>query len=367
MDITKTALDGGASVWENWKVTANGDIPAFADDSNNLTGSSIVDKVEFTYKNYELTINTTTVDFLSIPMTVEATFDVAATWGSERGPMGITNSLKTAAAAFTAEGTSNGVDWSNLNVSNSGTACRILSPFRHLATSPSDASAWNSYFDDYIDGLSTLYASGFQYPCIAGNHTANIYFGKITASGSTWKVDGLDKSGAVSKSGWYSIDIASFKGNSKDVFSVTTDGSLAWEPFAAINRGIAHITSTVKGWGSIYGTLLPSSTEVSDPIGGDWTPSEWTNVNAYYPSGTFGNGTTIAPNLYSKLMHGQSILGTASNQSGAKEPTEVNSQHFCYGFSVDDIWTHGSAIYGQGANAGVGTTKTATVSIFTQE
>ncbi len=366
--ISKTPLDGSAALWENWKVNSAGVVPSFCDDSSNLTSDYLVDKAEFTYLNSALTINTTTVDFLSIPMTVEATFNVAPTWGSVRGPMGVTSSLKTVAAAFTNGATKNGVNWTNLNAANSGTVNRVLSPFRYLDTSPSDASSWNSYFDAYIEGLTALYTAGFQYPVIPDNHGAGIYYGKVKVSDDQWVVDGIAKDGTtVTTASWFTIDPSTLKGNSSDVFAVVNDNTHAREIYAAINRGIAHLATTVKGWGSVYGVLFPSSTAVSNPTSSDWTPSEWSNENAYYPTGTFGNNTAIVANEYSNLLHQQSIVGTASNQTGAAQPSEMTSQRFCYGFSVDDIWVHGSAMYGQGASAGTGSTLTATVGIFAQE
>ncbi len=363
--ISKTALDSSKTIWQNWKVNTGGDIPPFAADNSFLSSEFIVDKMEFTYASKSLSINTTTVDFLSIPMTVEASFNVAATWGSERGPMGITDSLKTVAAAFTSLGKSNGVDWSKLNSTKNSTTYRILSPFRYLDGSPSDASSWNSYFDDYLEGLITQYSTGISYPINSTKQGMGYFIAKVKVSGGKWVVDAYGKDGTTSaKKDICTIDPATYKGNSKDVFAVTNSNDLAWDILAGINRGIAHLSDNHKGWADIFNTYFPATT--ASPTG-QWTSSDWTNSASYYPTGKLTSGQTIVSNQYSKLLHDNSIVGSASNRTASPLPTAVNAQNYCYGFSVDDIWLHGSIIYGQGVDGnGNGTTISATIGIFEQ-
>lgn len=360
---SKTALTPTLPVWTNWLVTAAGDIPAFASDQSRLTGDAIIDKAEFTYSGKSLTINTTTVDFLSIPMTVEATFNVDAIWGNERGPIGITNDLKTVAAAFTAAGTVGGVDWSNLNSVSGTTTDRILSPFRYIPMA-SDQNDWNTYFDDYIAGLTTLYSNGgFQYPFLPLFQGAGYYIAKVRVNGSTWTVDAYDKTGTLKQSDLFTLDTTDLTGNGNDIFAVTETNDQKQAFYAALNRGVAHVNNDINGWITIFVPEYP--TTESSPSG-QWTPSQWANHKQYYLAGTLSSGQNAVCNVYSKLLHEQSIEGPQTNRTVSPFPTAINKQNYCYGFSIDDQWVHGSAVYGQGPNGNAGSTIAATVGIFAQ-
>lgn len=365
--ISKSTPNTTDPTWTSWKVTSKGDIPAFGDDIARLSSDTIVDKAEFTYLSRSLTINTTTVDFLSIPMTVESIFNVAAVWGNHRGPMGISSSLSSVSKNFSTLGTKAGVNWDNLVNKNGSSVSRILSPFRYINSSPSDISSWSSYFDDYLDGLNTIFSTvTIQYPMLNTFHAQGYYIGKISVNAGKWIVDACDQQGNVIKSDFFSIDPSSFKGNSIDIFAVTESNIGARDILAGINRGIAHINDNINSWAAIFGSFFPSSS--ANPTQGKWTASDWSNSQSYYKDGSFSAGKAIVYNQYSALLHQASIVGSASNGTAAPFPPAINKQQFCYGFSIDDVWAHGSAVYGQGVDgSGNSTTVSATISIFSQD
>lgn len=345
--------------WNNW-VASGQQIPAFADSNTRLNGSLVVDKVEFTYvpSNYNtLTLNTTTVDFLSIPMTVESVSSSTVTWGNQYGPVGITQSTATIAASFNQSTWSNfgGVDWYDTVVTSNSDVYRILAPFRYMDVN-SKPAAWQSFFDDYLTYLTTTYgSSSIQYPIQTTAQPSNYFYGKISTSDNDWNITVYDRSGSEQSGGNFTISPSDYSGNSYALFSqANVSNDLVNDIQSAILRGIAHENDPLNGWINYYGTYFP--TVQSSPSGDSWTPSLWTDQNNYYST----SNSHVRFSVYSKLIHESSIVGTRTNETNLPYPASVNQQKFDYGFPTDNIWTHDATATGPHIT-------TATVGIFKRQ
>ncbi len=346
--------------WSSWK-TSGTSIPPFAEFIDFLTGDFIVDKVEFTYTGGTLTLNTTTVDFLSIPMTVEGVFKVGSSWGNLRGPVGIIKPTKAIAATFDSATWNpfGGVDWKDSVVKSGSDVYRILSPFRYMDVHNKPA-AWQAFFDTYLTYLTTQYraagATGIKYPIQVSQQTTDGYYGVITANAApakpVWTINTYDKSGTSMVTS-FTIDPSTYTGKSYDLFSqANVTNVLVNDIQSAILRGYAHTSDDFKGWANILGTYFPSVEANPSTSNGMWTPSAWTDAASYYST----SNSNVRFSVYSKLIHDSSIIGSASNRTVSPMPTSVNQQQFDYGFPTDNIWSHDATMNGQGGYSTISAT-----------
>ena len=316
------------SIWTTNVVGVPGKIPQNLKETATASQGTI-DFMEFTYNlggNYTIFINSSTVDGITIPMTLTCNFK--AVNGSRRpndGPIGVITDMGTILSDWTTQANALDTTWNLLAVPNAGPIERLT-----VLQQYTGVSNFSTIYQPYID---------FAWDSIVANPVTfyppnNSYFtqGVITCTPRPSGSMTITASGIVPTfntvipySGVTSIDTL---GNS-GAWATGTPQELVVKAIVvcAFCRGVVHLQDGYTGGFNIVGNqYYPNQV---------W--NDWKDSNIFY--------TNITPFLFSRFVHDYSIIGSIQNAY----------RRYAYGLSYDDNFNWSTSIASSPVNGGAST------------
>ncbi|OIN84731.1 beta-1,3-glucanase family protein [Francisella sp. TX07-6608] len=234
-------------------VATNAPFYSTSSSDNNYYMSQIVyDKFELTWQNGVLYIDPTSVDFFSIPLTMQNPSPIKATDLKESGyPLGMSRKeiINQATTNFTTDIYSGNIDtWEDLIFNNSGSTIRIISPsgiatstgaknplgsLKNMANKP--ASSGSSYLLDpiktpsgssfYLQNLISYYESASKHPLAFDVN--QLYSAKYPQTyifkNVVYFTDGISSNSKCSQR------ISSYDSEGKPIYGAYADSSSCWK------------------------------------------------------------------------------------------------------------------------------------------